>query len=67
MCTKAYEEDGQAVTSGCFTQSHSGRDVSVCLCQTVAGSAYPCNKAETIFRSSFILLILLLSVSLYVL
>lgn len=59
MCTKVYEADGQAVTSGCFTESHSGREVKVCVCRTVKGSAYPCNGAKTTFQLSLILKIVL--------
>ncbi|XP_077292518.1 uncharacterized protein LOC143915671 [Arctopsyche grandis] len=45
MCTKVVEDNGQSVTSGCYTNYIGNREIKLCVCRSNPG--FPCNSGST--------------------
>lgn len=44
MCSRAVDTEGQAITSGCYTQTNGSFSTRACVCRSLAGGL-PCNNA----------------------
>ncbi|XP_030026277.1 uncharacterized protein LOC115444589 [Manduca sexta] len=53
FCTKAVDENGTAITRGCYSQTNGSFATTVCFCRSVPGGV-PCNNAYTYLLSASI-------------